>query len=118
MTLYRVKFAKPGCIAAFLAANGDTHADPAQARLFPREGDAAEAGRCFIGDGPAFFAHASPAQRAAAERCKGWTFKVQPVEDAPDLVEASAGFNCTGCGRPEMDCSADPCAAVIIDREA
>ena len=30
----------------------------------------------------------------------------------------SDGFKCQSCGRDEADCSADPCVAVIADREA
>ena len=29
----------------------------------------------------------------------------------------TAGFKCEGCGREEAECSADPCADVIADRE-
>lgn len=35
-----------------------------------------------------------------------------------DLAEACAGYRCGDCGREESDCSADPCAAVMADREA
>jgi len=34
-----------------------------------------------------------------------------------DLARASEGFKCRSCGREEADCSAEPCAAVIADRE-
>ena len=34
-----------------------------------------------------------------------------------DLQEASAGEVCSACGRPEWDCSEDPCEAVQRDRE-
>jgi hypothetical protein len=32
--------------------------------------------------------------------------------------QADEEFECDGCGRPEADCSADPCPDVIADREA
>jgi hypothetical protein len=35
-----------------------------------------------------------------------------------DLAEAADGDTCTACGRDSLDCSRDPCAAVIADREA
>lgn len=44
-------------------------------------------------------------------------FIVEVEKPAADLVEACEGFNCTACGRPESECSADPCAAVQADRE-
>lgn len=34
-----------------------------------------------------------------------------------DLAGACEGFTCQACERPEIDCSADPCAAVIAERE-
>lgn len=54
-------------------------------------------------------ASASPDKAASA---------IEPEAAADDLAEASEGFNCTACGRPESDCSADPCPAVVNDREA
>jgi hypothetical protein len=33
------------------------------------------------------------------------------------LIEACAGYRCAACGRPEFDCSLNPCPAVIADRE-
>lgn len=39
-----------------------------------------------------------------------------PVGDE-DLREASEGFDCSACGRPEFDCSREPCADVIADRD-
>lgn len=33
-----------------------------------------------------------------------------------DLAEASAGFTCGACGRPEADCSANPCPDVEEER--
>lgn len=39
------------------------------------------------------------------------------TEDA-DLARASGDARCTSCGRPELECSNDPCAAVVADREA
>lgn len=37
-----------------------------------------------------------------------------------DMIAKAKGwpFRCKGCGRAEDDCSADPCAKVIEDREA
>lgn len=35
-----------------------------------------------------------------------------------ELVEDGEEFTCTACGRAEDDCSADPCEAVIEDRES
>ena len=35
---------------------------------------------------------------------------------SPDLAEASAGFTCQACGRPEWQCSACPCPEVEADR--
>jgi hypothetical protein len=35
-----------------------------------------------------------------------------------DLREANDGERCTACGRDGLDCSADPCDAVIADRES
>lgn len=37
--------------------------------------------------------------------------------DFEKLAEACEGFKCQACGREEIACSADPCAAVIADRE-
>lgn len=36
------------------------------------------------------------------------------------MLDEALGFphRCTSCGRAEADCSAEPCAAVIADREA
>ncbi|MES2903303.1 MAG: hypothetical protein V4696_03880 [Pseudomonadota bacterium] len=42
---------------------------------------------------------------------------VAPAEDS-DLAEAAEGETCEGCGRASIDCSRDPCADVIADREA
>lgn len=39
------------------------------------------------------------------------------VPDDADLEEAAEGFTCDGCGRAEIDCSRDPCADVIADRD-
>jgi len=38
----------------------------------------------------------------------------------PHLTQDNMGheFTCTACGRVEEDCSAEPCAAVIADRES
>jgi hypothetical protein len=33
------------------------------------------------------------------------------------LADAMTVFTCKGCGREESVCSADPCAAVMVDRE-
>jgi hypothetical protein len=41
----------------------------------------------------------------------------QRDEDA-DLAEAAAGDTCTACERDSLDCSRDPCEAVIVDRAA
>ncbi|WP_126516787.1 hypothetical protein [Sphingobium amiense] len=42
-----------------------------------------------------------------------WEDQAQDA-DLPPLPD----FTCTACGRPEADCSANPCPAVIADREA
>ena len=34
-----------------------------------------------------------------------------------DLVEAADGDTCEACGRASIDCSREPCPAVIADRE-
>jgi hypothetical protein len=39
-------------------------------------------------------------------------------EPDADLRESSSGYHCSACGREEADCSAEPCVAVIADREA
>lgn len=41
-----------------------------------------------------------------------------PIKADADLDEANDGELCTACGRDGMDCSRDPCAAVIADRAA
>jgi len=51
------------------------------------------------------------AMRAAIAKATGATVPA-------DLAEACAGYRCGDCGREESDCSADPCAAVMADREA
>jgi hypothetical protein len=33
------------------------------------------------------------------------------------FANSASGEHCTACGRPSMDCSQNPCAAVIADRE-
>lgn len=42
---------------------------------------------------------------------------VTPADDDSDLAEAADGETCDACGRASIDCSRDPCAAVIRDRE-
>lgn len=43
-----------------------------------------------------------------------------PSRIFPDLIDliGDAPHLCRACKRPEDDCSADPCASVIADREA
>ena len=45
---------------------------------------------------------------------------VHAASNAPELSQGniSRGFTCSACGRVEDVCSAEPCAAVIADREA
>jgi hypothetical protein len=53
------------------------------------------------------------AEALAVERLKeAWG------EPDADLRESSSGYHCSACGREEADCSAEPCVAVIADREA
>lgn len=40
----------------------------------------------------------------------------RPVEGDTDLAEAAEGDACNACGRASIDCSRDPCAAVLRDR--
>lgn len=50
----------------------------------------------------------------------GPLIKQQDMGRLSDLIAEANGwpFRCKGCGRAEDDCSADPCAKVIEDREA
>ncbi len=43
---------------------------------------------------------------------------IEAPEEEDDLKQASEGFTCDACGRPEHDCSEAPCEAVLADREA
>lgn len=50
-----------------------------------------------------------------------WIIAPDPKSDArddSDLAAASDGFACHGCGRPEHECSVDPCEGVLADRES
>lgn len=39
------------------------------------------------------------------------------LSEAARIFEARGDYRCRACLRPEDDCSADPCEAVIHDRE-
>lgn len=54
----------------------------------------------------------------------GWVggpvISAEAMGQLDDMIADAKGwpFRCKGCGRAEDDCSADPCADVIADREA
>jgi hypothetical protein len=40
------------------------------------------------------------------------------INNAIELAYGGTDFNCTSCNRPEEECSADPCEAVLKERES
>jgi ferredoxin len=50
-----------------------------------------------------------------ADDCAFWNFDMDGFEPQP-VEGTSEEFKCKGCGRPELECSADPCPDVIVDR--
>ena len=46
--------------------------------------------------------------------------RIYGTSNQPELAQDNMGreFTCRACGREEGECSAEPCAAVIADREA
>jgi hypothetical protein len=55
----------------------------------------------------------------------GWvggasSIDAETMDKLDDMIADAKGwpYRCKGCGRAEDDCSADPCATVIADREA
>lgn len=43
--------------------------------------------------------------------------RIEKARPDADLAEAAEGFTCGSCGRPEIECSREPCPAVLEDRE-
>jgi hypothetical protein len=43
--------------------------------------------------------------------------RISRIDGDADLVETTDGEICTACHRPSIECSRDPCPAVIEDRE-
>ena len=43
-------------------------------------------------------------------------FAESELDDEDEGDESAEPFRCTACDRPELDCSADPCPAVVADR--
>jgi hypothetical protein len=62
--------------------------------------------------------HPTLGEVPTCERCNrfaGGDSPVQPTIAAPD--HSDPAYCCQSCGKPEGECSANPCAAVIADRE-
>ena len=70
----------------------------------------------WVAKGVADGAYASCVAPHGAEACLR---KMEAILARIDgLSEAGEGYTCRACGRPEIECSAAPCPAVISDREA
>lgn len=94
----------PGEFARSKLAGYDVEPDGFAGGWFARDPEGDEVG----GSGKNY-----PTEREAWEACDHHRM----FGSAADLAEASEGFRCDACGRPEADCSADPCEAVQQDRE-